>query len=234
MNPQASRAVSLSGVLVSGLMAVVITALTPDGQPISDATRLALRDYLDPPAVSADITGVTSNTITVGSTAGFRASGIVHVGSMASERIHTYTGLSGTQFTGVSPAPTFTAGEDVWQTGRGGGRAPVGHHVIIAKGTIFAVDVAATVELLPGYALTTRPDAVNILEAIKTVLRAYIDPLPPGAQVVRQRVEAVIMGVVGVYDITGTTLNGTAGNITAPAQGTPTLDDVTLTEGSVP
>ena len=75
---------------------------TRAGNPVSTATRTAIRDYLDPVAVDAAASAASGTTITVPTTAGFRPSGIVHLGTMANERIHNYTGLSATQFTGVT------------------------------------------------------------------------------------------------------------------------------------
>jgi uncharacterized phage protein gp47/JayE len=212
---------------------VVVMATTPTGDPVSDATRLAIRNYLDPPAVDVAISSVTANTITVPSTVGFRPSGIAHVGTMANERIHNYTGLSGTQLTGVTPAPTLTAGDHVWQTGRGGGRAPVGHHVVVGAAVAFNVTIAAVLELQPGYDLVDLPSSVNVLPSVEAEVRAYIDALVPGAEVVLKRIESVMLGIEGVYDLKNATINATAANVTGAPEGVPMLVAINLTEGTV-
>jgi uncharacterized phage protein gp47/JayE len=184
-------------------------------------------------AVDQAVSSVTASTIVVPSTVDFRSSGIAHLGSMANERIHTYTGLTATALTGVAPAPTFTAGDHVWQTGRGGGRAPVGHHVTIGKGTLLTVDITATVELDAGYSIGPSVDEIDLTVAITDVLRAYIDPLPPGGEVVLRRVEATILGVIGVHDIANTTINAVAANLKPTSAQSPVLGTVTMTEGTV-
>ena len=78
---------------VAGPGTVGISAMAPNGDPVSDTTNRAYRQYLDPPAAEQTISSVAAGRITVPSTTGFRAEGgLLHRGSMlGAEKMYQYT-----------------------------------------------------------------------------------------------------------------------------------------------
>ena len=205
---------------------VSILATSPTGDPVSEEVRLAIRDYLDPVQVQTAASAVTASTITVASTAGF-SFGAIHMGPSVDSltlRTHQFTSKSSTQFMGVTPAPTFTTGDVVWQTGSGHGRAPVGHHVMVFSAVAFPVTLTASLVLDAGYALGGGPSTVDLVPALNAAARAYIDSLVPNEKVIYDSVVAAIMGVQGVYDINTLLINGVSVNVTPTMFGVPMLE----------
>ena len=218
---------------VAGPGTVGISAMAPNGDPVSDTTNRAIRQYLDPPAAEQTISSVAAGRITVPSTTGFRAEGgLLHRGSMlGAEKMYQYTSVTATTFEGVTPTPpTFTAGDKVWQGGRGGGRAPIGHHVLVTPQTWFNVNInPGQVVMDPGYTLDDLSEGINIRDQIVAAMRGYVDVLPAAAEIVYSRLVGVVVAVQGVHDVADFRVNGFEANITAPAGQVPTLNTINLT-----
>lgn len=92
--------------------------------------------------------------------------------------------------------------------GKGYGLAPIGHTVSVSTVTERMINVTASVAIMAGYTLETlRP-------AMEKVVRDYLQSLAFRDHVVRlARIEAAILGIEGIADITGTLLNGENSNI---------------------
>lgn len=218
---------------------VLVVAMTASGDPVSQVTLDGLQTLLDPPAVTTTLTDAAGNPDTdvhVGSTAGFRPSGMIRVGS----RPVSYTLKTGTHFQGVSgwdPAePDFPSLTPVTQSA-GAGLAPISHMVVVKTATALDVDVAATIEPEAGYSLDGASGTIPLRAKITEALEGYINSVLPGGEIVRSQVISTVAHVAGVHDVNTTlTLNGGTANITAasyPIPQAPALDDVTLTEGSL-
>lgn len=212
----------------AGTVRVIVTDAAND--PVSQTVIDGLQAVLDPPAASTLLNGtqsVAGATITVDSTTGFRAGPdkIVVGGS----QVISYTGLTGTTFTGCTGGSgTVTDNTPVTQGGQGAGRAPIGAIVTVATPAGLTITVAATITYETGYSATGTSGTVAIGDAIKAAITAYIDGLKPGGDVIRNHVIAAIFSVVGVLDVTALTLNGSATNAAVAATQVAATGTITL------
>lgn len=113
--------------------------------------------------------------------------------------------------------------------GKGYGLAPIGHNVTISTVDECTIAVAASISLKADYT------AASLQAGIEQAVSGYFSELAFVENIVRiSRVEAAILGVAGVADVRGATLNGQAGNLTLAAAWNnyevPKLGAVTLTE----
>lgn len=87
-------------------------------------------------------------------------------------------------------------------TGQGLGRAPIGHDVLVLAPAAFAIAVTAVIAHETGYTLDgtagTRATRANIEAAIGR----YVNGLQTGDDIVRNKVVAAIVDVVGVANVT--------------------------------
>jgi uncharacterized phage protein gp47/JayE len=133
-----------------------------------------------------------------------------------------------------APSPTLVSevqeAIDPPPQGEGYGLAPIGHRVTIAGVQPVTIDVTTTVTL----AESVTPGQVQ--EPIGDVIESYLlslrkDWAAQSQLVVRvSQIEAAILTVPGVIDVTGTTLNGSAANVTLGAEEIPVLGTVTINE----
>jgi len=113
-------------------------------------------------------------------------------------------------------------------SGQGLGTAPIGHQVTIAGVQAVTIDVATTVTLAEGVTVG------QVQEPIEEAIEAYLLGLRKSwanetQLVVRVAlIEATILGVPGVIDITGTTINGSTANVTLGEEDIPVLGAVTV------
>jgi len=113
-------------------------------------------------------------------------------------------------------------------SGQGLGMAPIGHRVTIAGVQAVSIDVTTTVTLADGVTVG------QVQGSIVEVIEAYLLGLRKGwagqTQIVVRvaLIEAAILGVPGVIDVTGTTLNGSAANVTLGPEEIPTMGSVTI------
>lgn len=125
--------------------------------------------------------------------------------------------------------------------GLGLGLAPIGAQVTVVAPTSVDVDVGATVTLATGYSLAqVEPLVEAALEALLVEVRSEWGTnlgtinVTYAADVYLARVTAAIVGVTGVANVTGVTLNGVAADLTLTENGTtqqvPVLGTVTLSE----
>jgi uncharacterized phage protein gp47/JayE len=121
-----------------------------------------------------------------------------------------------------------TAIDPVTNGGLGIGFAPIGHSVTITGVSNMEIDVETTLTLNNGVTIGQVQDEIEgIVEAYLLSLRqTWADE----AQIVVRvaQVEARILAVWGVTDITGTMINGAAANITLTGEQIPALGTVTL------
>lgn len=123
--------------------------------------------------------------------------------------------------------------------GLGLGMAPIGHTVSIVTPTIYTVNVDATVSLQNGYTLAQLQSAISdaieeyLLElrtlwGVPSALNEY------SLAIYVARINAAILSVPGVANVTGTTINGSTLDITlvedAQVQQLPILGTVTIHE----
>lgn len=115
-------------------------------------------------------------------------------------------------------------------SGRGFGLAPIGHTVTIMGVQPVTIDVETTVTLSDDVTVG------QVQASIEDVIEAYLlslrkDWASQSRLVVRvSQIEAVILGVPGVIDISDTKLNGTAANITLGEEEIPMLGTVMVHE----
>lgn len=103
--------------------------------------------------------------------------------------------------------------DPIGSQGTGTGIAPIGHTVTVEAAPVNTINVAATLTLQTDYV------EADVVDAIKTVLEEYYRSLnsewSEKTVVVRiAQLEARILGVAGVEDVTATTINGVAQNYT--------------------
>lgn len=112
--------------------------------------------------------------------------------------------------------------------GKGLGTAPIGHTVTITGASEEAINIATTLTLSDGTTVTQVQAPVE--EAISNYLlglrKTWADA--SGIIVREALIEAAILSVPGVVDVTNTTLNGAAANITLTEEQIPSLGTVTL------
>jgi uncharacterized phage protein gp47/JayE len=99
----------------------------------------------------------------------------------------------------------------------GRGQAPIGALVTVATPNTVVVDVTASVLFEEGYSLEGADGTIAARSDLDTVIREYVDGLPPGEDVVIQHVVGRIFLVAGVYDVLSVTLNGLSVNLTIAA-----------------
>lgn len=120
-----------------------------------------------------------------------------------------------------------TAIDPVSNSGKGLGLAPIGHVVTVEGVTGLTVNVATTVTLAGGYVWA------DVSPYITAAIEAYLETLREGWEnqsVVTVRisqVDAAILTVTGVVDVTGTKLNTVAANLVLTANQIPLLGTVT-------
>lgn len=124
------------------------------------------------------------------------------------------------------PSPAVAAFQLVLDpvTGQGLGLAPIGHDVLVLTPAATAVTVTATVSHHAGYSLTGTAGTRATSALITAAIRRYIDGLPVGDDVVRNKVVAAIVDVVGVDNVVTTgvgnlTINGATTETVAIASG---------------
>jgi uncharacterized phage protein gp47/JayE len=219
-----------------------IVVMDANNDPVGPTVIDGLQALLDPPSASTTMTGsqvvpVGSFTYTVPSTAGFASSG-ANMRFYAAGHAFSYTGKTGTTFTGVTVLDpggwtgTIPAGTKVIQSGQGGtgGEIAMGAEVVVATGALVTANIGGTIVHRAGYSLDGTGGTVATRPAILAALQSYIDRLPPGEDVVLEHVKAAIMSVQpGVYDLSGVTINGSAANLVLTALQVAQLGTVTLT-----
>lgn len=111
-------------------------------------------------------------------------------------------------------------------SGQGIGSAPIGHQVTIAGVQSVTIDVTTTVTLADG--VTVGQVQGPIVEVIETYLLGLRKEWANQTQLVVRvaLIEAAILGVPGVIDVAGTTLNGSAANVALGPEEIPVLGTV--------
>jgi uncharacterized phage protein gp47/JayE len=122
------------------------------------------------------------------------------------------------------------------ETGLGAGEAPIDAEVTVATVTVTTVNVAAKLELEPGFTLDGAGGTVNVTEAVSTVLTTYFHSLTAGERVQLNRVLAAFLSIEGVYDVHVKTLklNGTEADVIVTALQSAQLGTVTLESEPAP
>jgi uncharacterized phage protein gp47/JayE len=217
-----------------GSVVVIVQSLA--GDAVSESIRNGLQDALDPAAAATLTTNsetFPTATVEVDSTVGFRSAGWFRVNGV---QLVSYTGITSNSFTGCSGGTgTFAAGSRIEQGGRGGGIAPVGHHVIVQTAGTIDLPFVAVVEFDDGFSLDGTGGTVALREEIEEAIRAYGEYVQSGDEIVRNRMVSAIMGVEGVHDTGSVTINGVAANyqLSSSPPVSATFTTITLTEGVV-
>jgi uncharacterized phage protein gp47/JayE len=121
-----------------------------------------------------------------------------------------------------------TAIDPVENQGLGIGLAPIGHSVTITGVEPVPIDVETTLTLAAGVTIA------QVQEEVEAVIGQYLLTLrqqwASEAQLVVRvsLIDAQLLTVSGVVDVTGTTLNGGTGNVTLQGDQIPTLGTVTI------
>lgn len=93
------------------------------------------------------------------------------------------------------------------------GELPAEPVVTIATSTILNVTVASTVELDDGYTLAGAPSTPSVQASAEAAVRAYVERVRSGGEVVLAEVNGALVRAAGVHDVSGTTINGAAANL---------------------
>ena len=207
-----------------GSVRVIVTDQA--GNPVSGSVLTGLKNVLDPEvSTTAGANATNSATLNVASTQGFPPTGRFRLGGV----LTAYTGITATTLTGCGNHAATTGGEVVTSAGLGAGLAPIGATVTVATVTTVNVAVAADVTYAAGYSKDGAAGTIGIEAAIIEALKEYIDHLNPGDDVILEHVSAQFFTVVGVYDVTAVTLNGSAANVAISALQVAHTSTVTLT-----
>lgn len=115
-------------------------------------------------------------------------------------------------------------------SGLGLGLAPIGHEVTITGAQAVTISVASTLTLAPDTTIgQVQSDVEDAINAYLLSLRQIWSN--ESAIIVRvAQIESRILTVSGVVDVTNTTLNGSAANVTLTDEQIPTMGTVTLSE----
>lgn len=191
---------------------------TPDGSPVAQSVIDAAQQFLDPPAAATVLTSAVTlpaATVSVGSTAGFRSgTNVFRLGGS----LVTYTGITATSFTGCSGGSgSHAIGVAVTQSGRGGGEAPIGHHVLVSTAAVVNLTLGGTIEFEQGYSLDGTGGTIALLTAIELSVANYVNSIEPGGEVVRARIVGKVTDVAGVHDVGDVTINGASANLAISA-----------------
>ncbi len=114
--------------------------------------------------------------------------------------------------------------------GEGLGYAPIGHSVTIAGVQAATIDVETTITLQSGYTIGQVEDDITAAIAAYLLLLRQAWASETGLIVRVAQLESRVLGVEGVADITGTTLNEVAANAELGIEEIPVLGTVTLNE----
>lgn len=103
--------------------------------------------------------------------------------------------------------------DPVVNSGQGDGLAPIGHRVVISGVTEQSINIVTTISYAPGYNWAAiRPYAEAAVDAYFLDLRKHWQD--EANTIVRiSQVDARLLALDGVLDVTGTTLNGAAQNV---------------------
>lgn len=112
------------------------------------------------------------------------------------------------------------------------GQAPVSAIVTVTTAVELAIDIDATIEFETGFDLDGFGGQIGLRQAITDSLRAYVERVEPGGEVVYEQVKGRIVTVEGVHDVSAVTLNGAAVNVPVSADPAevPAMNDPTLAE----
>lgn len=118
--------------------------------------------------------------------------------------------------------------------GTGYGFAPIDHDVTIESVTEVPVNIVTTITYTAGYSWATIGDQITaaIANYIKSIAIAWPDgDATTEALVYVSRLEAAVLNVTGVTDITGTTLNGSTTNLRLDSDEIPVMGTLEVTTG---
>lgn len=121
--------------------------------------------------------------------------------------------------------------DPVTNHGEGLGLAPIGHTVTVAPVQPVTIAINTVVTLQPGYVIEqVKPD---ILQAIKDYLLSLRKTWKDNINLIVRisQIESRILGVNGIADVMGTTLNGSSGNLNLQSEQVPMDGEVTLNVG---
>lgn len=120
--------------------------------------------------------------------------------------------------------------------GLGEGTAPIGAHVTVTTATARPIEIEATIEFETGYSLDGDASTIALRADVVEALRAYVESVEPGGEVVVSQLVGRVSTISGVHDVSIDLLEGNPPvNIAIdedPAE-SPQLGTVTLSEGTL-
>src|SRR5690606_2711389 len=113
-------------------------------------------------------------------------------------------------------------------SGQGIGQAPIGHEVTIAGVTGHTIEVETTLTLATG--LTPGQVQADVEAAVSAYLLELRNDWASQQQLIVRtaQIDARILTVPGIEDVTGTEINGNAANLTLDADEIPMIGMVTI------
>lgn len=225
--------------LYAGPGTTLVVPMTLNREAVSDVIVDEVQNLLDPPVyrsvLTADIT-LPVATIPVETTVGSRpdTDGWLRIGG--TEAV-SYAAKTGTTFTGAAGgAGAFLAGTEVVQGGQAHGRASPGQHITVRTASGLSVSVEATAEFDDGFSFDGAGGTVPLQDPIIDSVDEYFTTLGVGEEVVQASVQAAIINVRGLHDVSPPLLNGVDGNVavsTLPPQ-VAIRGSVSVTPGVLP
>lgn len=105
--------------------------------------------------------------------------------------------------------------------GQGEGIAPIGANVTVETNERLAMNIVATFEWETGYSWDGSAGTIAAGPAIEAAISQYLLTVPPGGEVVFEKISGIIATTLGVHDIGGVTLNGGTANVPVALLPTP-------------
>lgn len=95
--------------------------------------------------------------------------------------------------------------------GLGHGIAPIGANASVETSTLLALTIAATLVYETGYSWDGFGGSTAVGPAVLDAINAYLLTVPPGGDVVYERIKGLIATTVGVHDVTACTIDAGSG-----------------------
>jgi len=200
-------------------------------------------DVEDDEQLHRRVDGALSGSVGAGNISDYERWGLAYpgVGFVTVRPVARGPGTVDVYVTDIDNAPMPSPAVDGLQAqldpvaGQGLGLAPIGHDVLVLTPDSFIAAIVAEIQHDTGYTLDGAGGTRATQAAIEAAIRLYIDGLAVGADIVRNKVVGVIVGVRGVANVTtsgGTSLTinaSTADTIVVPADEVAVSGAITLT-----
>ena len=121
-----------------------------------------------------------------------------------------------------------TAVDPTVNSGKGYGIAPIGHVTTVLGATDVNIDISATLSYKVGYSYSVVH--ADVQEVLENYIKGLRDTWSDEENLIIRiaQIEAALLDIKGIIDVTNTTINGTASNLTLNDDEVPNLSGVTI------